>query len=223
MDRSKNDVRAKQALIAVAVGCLAALAFASSAQADHIKFSECTIEGSATANVRWIGGLIDPYNFGPTGLGIDCVYTEAKIVEGVPSASAGLAEVNVGSSGEFRSTFCGTGTAADPDAEATSVTTTPDSPNAEGAILSANLAYNIVFDSFEGELTWENPFPPGGNNIPRPRRVPTSTGPVGGGPIDIWPWAPDEGGIFPGDFPDGFCTNGFNVEGTVEGLLRPGQ
>ena len=214
----------KRIIMSALVGSIAALALAVPAQAQikHEAEASCTIEGSATASVAWqdLGGT---FSFGPTGLGIDCVFVKKKKINlGVPSVEAGVAEVVGGSAGSFDNIVCGTGTAADDNPTVTSVTTTPDSPNAEAALLGADLGFHIAFVAGEGALTWGDNATPGN---PDANTTPSQTAPIGGGVINISPWRGaghplgDQGGTFPGSPPDGECTNGFNVEGAVSGTL----
>ena len=223
----------KRIIMSALLGSIAAMALAVPAQAQmfaHKKKASCTIEGSATANVPWLSpGPDNPlgtYSFGPTGLGIDCVFVSKKNIGSGPvtktDVEAGLAEVVGGSSGSFDNEVCGTGTAADPQPTVTSVATTPDSPDAEATLLNADLGYHIAFVAGEGALTWGDNASPG---VPDANTAPSLTAPVGGGVINISPWRrPDspvapQTGIFPGDPPNGLCTNGFNVEGVVGGSL----
>ena len=183
----------------------------------------CTIEGSLEASVAWVGGN-GTYRFRGSGLGIDCVIVVGQTADGV--AEAALAEVDFESAGLFDSYVCGTGTAADDDPTIMGVTTTPDSPNVEATLHGADLGYHVTFAGGEGVLTWgDNAIP----NNPDPNHplsgADVSTAPVGGGVISITPWRGrndprgDQQGTFPGDPPNGNCTNGFNVEGVVSGQL----
>ena len=218
---------AKRIIMSALLGSIAAMAFAVPAQAATAE-AACTIEGSATANVLWQdNGPTSTYSFGPTGLGIDCVFVvgPGKNTELGPDPEAGIAEVTGGSSGSFDNIVCGTGTAADPQPTVTAVTTTPDSPDAEFKLLNADLGYHIAFVAGEGALTWGDNASPG---VPDANTAASQTAPVGGGVINISPWRPPDSpvnpqtGIFPGDPPDGLCTNGFNVEGVVDGTLGVG-
>lgn len=218
--------RFKVRVLGCAVALLAALALATPAHATSAEVS-CTIEGSAAADVRWVGAPIDPgYTFGPPGLRLDCVFVKEK-TNGGSNVEAGVAEVVGGSAGQFDSEICGTGTAADADPSITSAPTTPDSPNFEATLLAADLGYNLVFVGFEGVLTWDwdAAESTGGSVVHFPNVVPTPTQPVGGGFINISPWRGpghplgSQGGIFPGSPLLGLCTNGFNVEGVVTGVF----
>ena len=215
---------AKRIIMSVLLGLIAAMALAVPAQAKHVKRVNCTIEGSATASVAWqdLGGT---FSFGPTGLGIDCVMPiKKKFVpgDGPGGVEVAIAEVVAGSAGSFDNIVCGTGTAADDNPTVTSVTTTPDSPNAENALLAADLGFHIAFVAGEGALTWGDNATPGN---PDANTTPSATAPIGGGVINISPWRGaghplgSQGGTFPGSPPDGECTNGFNVEGAVDGTL----
>ena len=209
---------AKRIIMSALLGSIAAMAFAVPAQAATAE-AVCTIEGSATANVQWVGnGTTSTYSFGPTGLGISCVFAVAgpgKVPE------AGVATVTALSAGSFDNIVCGTGTAADPQPTVTQVAATP---KAQGLLLNADLGYHIVFAGGEGALTWGDNASPG---VPDANTAPSSTAPVGGGFINISPWRGaghplgSQGGIFPGDpvSEGGLCTNGFNVEGVVSGTL----
>ena len=218
----------KRIIMSALVGSIAAMALAIPVQASkhtHKKTASCTIEGSATASVQW-QDLSGTFSFGPTGLGIDCVFTSKKAIpgpgDGPGSVEAGVAEVVAGSAGSFDNIVCGTGTAADDNPTVTSVTTTPDSPNAENSLLAADLGYHIAFVAGEGALTWGDNATPGN---PDPNTSLSPTAPVGGGVINISPWRGadhplgSQGGTFPGTPPNGECTNGFNVEGAVVGDL----
>ena len=217
----------KRIIMSVLLGLIAAMALAVPVQAkiSHKKTASCTIEGSATASVQWqdLGGT---FSFGPTGLGIDCVFTSRKTIpgpgDGPVTVEAGIAEVVGGSAGSFDNIVCGTGTAADDNPTVSSVTTTPDSPTAEDALLNADLGYHIVFAAGVGKLNWGDNATPGN---PDPNTALSATAPLGGGFINISPWRGaghplgSQGGTFPGNPPDGECTNGFNVEGAVVGDL----
>ena len=212
----------KRIIMLALLGLIAAMALAVPAQSKHQKKADCTIEGSATANVLWQGGG-GTFSFGPTGLGIDCVFAFKKKIfvgDGPAGLEVGVAEVVGGSAGSFDNIVCGTGTAADDNPTVTSVTTTPDSPDAESSLLNADLGYHIAFVGGEGALTWGDNAAPG---VPDVNTAPSLVAPIGGGFINISPWRGpghplgSQGGTFPGSPPDGQCTNGFNVEGVVGG------
>ena len=218
----------KRIIMSALLGSIAAMALAVPAQAQikagHHWHASCTIEGSATASVAWqdLGGT---FSFGPTGLGIDCIFHKKKKVrvgDGPTAVETGIAEVVGGSQGSFDNIVCGTGTAADDNPTVSSVTTTPDSPNSEAALLGADLGYHIAFVAGEGALTWGDNATPG---VPDVNTTASPTAPIGGGVINISPWRGaghplgSQGGTFPGSPPDGQCTNGFNVEGAVHGTL----
>ena len=215
----------KRIIMSALVGSIAAMALAVPAQAQkqkHGDYAVCTVEGGATASVAW-QDLSGTFSFGPTGLGISCVFSkQKKDTKVVTAAEVGVADVVALSAGSFDNIVCGTGTAADDNPTVTSVTTTPDSPNAEAALLGADLGFHIAFVGGEGALTWGDNATPG---VPDVNTAPSLTAPVGGGFINISPWRGaghplgDQGGTFPGSPPDGECTNGFNVEGVVEGVL----
>ena len=214
---------AKRIIMSAVLGSIAAMALAVPAQAATAEAS-CTIEGSATASVQWQGGGGE-YSFGPTGLGIDCVFAVAGDGK---APEAGLAAVTALSAGSFDNIVCGTGTAADDNPTVTDVQMiepTPPSPNADAKLRAADLGYHIAFVAGEGALTWGDNASPG---VPDVNTTASQTAPVGGGVINISPWRrPDspvnpQTGIFPGDPPDGLCTNGFNVEGVVDGTLGVG-
>ena len=208
----------KRIIMSALVGSIAAMALAVPAQAQGRKIGACTIEGSATASVLWLGGG-GTFSFGPTGLGIDCFFVTGKSAGGF---EAGVAELVLGSQGSFDNILCGTGTAADDNPTVTSVTTTPDSPKSESVLLNADLGYHITFVGFQGFLTWGANATPGN---PRPNTGGSSTEPVGFGVINISPWRGpghplgSQGGTYPGTPPFGECTNGFNVEGDVDGSI----
>lgn len=221
------------------LGSLATAAFAAPAHADVNGWemaSVCTIEGSATADVDYMENR-DAYNFGPTGLGIDCVYVGSDVTDvnwhGIHKAIpktvtpiAGLAEINATSAGNFHNLLCGTGTAADQDPTVVSVTTLIDDPRAEQTFLDLDLGYHIGFVAMQGVLTWDHDSDEAnGGDRHDPNTVPTRTQPVGGGYVNISPWRGpghplgNQGGTFPGEPPNGSCTNGFNVLGVVAGVV----
>ena len=182
----------------------------------------CTVEGSVTASMNWIGGG-GTFSFGPTGLGQDCVVALRRAGAKTPeSAVVSLVSLAQGSAGSFNSIFCMTGTMASGGGGGVKRTAgVIDDPAAVQAMQDANLNYHITYVDGQGTLTWGNASP--GN--PNPRITPTSTGPVGGGYVSISPWRGpgdplgSQGGTFPGSPPDGQCTNGFNLEGTVTGVM----
>lgn len=209
-----------------ALGILAGLTLAAPGEAVAATGATdvgCMIFGSATADVKW-GPNTGTYSFGPTGLGIDCIVAGGGEGTQGPAASAGLVEVLLGSTGSFDNVTCGTGAAADPDPIVTSAWTIPHSDYIERVLLESDFGYKIVFTDQQGVLTWEDTlgFP---SMIPSPRLQPTDTAPVGGGYVNIYPWhgaghpLGDQGGTYPGNPPNGSCTNGFNVEGVVSATL----
>jgi hypothetical protein len=192
----------KRLVLGAFAAAISAAAIAAPASADPAA-AVCTINGSATASVNWTPNT-GAYNFGPTGLGLVCVGVG---VDSSNTPHAATATVNATSAGNFSNVVCGTGTAEDADPTTIGVVTTDTF--LRNQLLNANLGYSIVFAAGTGALTWGNPLP---------RTVPTETGPVGGGAINISPWTPDQNGHFPGT-PPGECTNGFNVAGVVAGVL----
>ena len=152
-----------------------------------------------------------------TGTGIDCVYVDSRAA--VP---AGVAEIVGGSAGSFDNIICGTGWMADDNPTFTSVVTTPNSPATENRFLATDFGYHVVLTGGQGTLTWGDNATPGN---PDPNTS-LSGVPVGGGYIELTPWRGplhplgDQGGTFPGTFPNGQCTNGFNVEGVVAGTIE---
>lgn len=208
---------------------LAAAAFAASASASNAKTGVCTIQGNATANVNWASNT-GTYNFGPKGLGITCLVARVRVEGGEATEAVTIAQVSASSAGGFDNIVCGTGTAADNNPLVSSVTTFPDDPEVETAILNADWGYNVVFLAFQGLLTWDHDSDEanGGQEINSPNSDLSETQPIGGGYVNLVPWHDDQApgeelfndpdGTFPGN-PTGQCTNGFNVTAVVSATL----
>jgi hypothetical protein len=190
-------------VVAVAV---AALGGASSADAHTV--ATCQVSGTITANSTWIGNATSgPYTLQSTN-------TCTGVFDGV----ADIVTVNVSSSGTFTDIICGSESMGDPYAYATNATSASGNSHNAQLMQSADWGYTMVFDPTPFAGTWT--FSESGNTLPPvPTASPTTTHPVGSGPVTITPWQSGQGGVFPGSPPAGLCTNGWNLNGVISFVL----
>lgn len=197
----------------VVVGCLASalmvLGFSVSAQAATVASGAFVVNGSATAEVDWVGSAGN-YNFNSgffqvIGAGVFDADTSITGNEGVAVVQVDAPHNSVSGSGDgFTNVVVGTGTAGKKNVVPTSVVDPlpsgvqdpADVSTAASILLNTNFGYQIVFAGGQGKLFWSatggDPKPDLSAFDPNTSSAPVGDKhvPVGGGAINISPWFP---------------------------------